>query len=381
MISRNETAIPDLVTDIRTNQLSQDLTDDELKLISTFSEEISVQAGQVVLEAGQMQHAFYLIKTGTLDVVENGSKLISPKSQRVAGDFVGVLETTDTPLDTIIAIEPSILIKINVNKLFARNRYQSLQIKLLKKLVKQLNGDQELTKFQTKRYHFLGTLTIYLLCVLSLYTLSLGALKGIVLNSGVSTYVDIVLIGCFAYVMYLLMKKSKLSFETFGVSFKNWQKHVKESIMLTMPILLFFFVLKLALINLIPAFDDIPLFNPGAVLEGVGFSYSVFIGMVSIYILFSIVQEFIARAGLQSTLVEFLPNTKRKLWISIIVSNLLFAMAHSHIGTLFALVTFVPGLYWGWLFARQRSLVGVCVSHMLIGVWVIFILGFTQFIQ
>ena len=278
MISRNETAIPDLVTDIRTNQLSQDLTDDELKLISTFSEEISVQAGQVLLEAGQMQHAFYLIKTGTLDVVENDSKLISPKSQRVAGDFVGVLETTDTPLDTIIAIEPSILIKINVNKLFARNRYQSLQIKLLKKLVKQLNGDQEVTKFQTKRYHFLGTLTIYLLCVLSLYTLSLGALKGIVLNSGVSTYVDIVLIGCFAYVMYLLMKKSKLSFETFGVSFKNWQKHVKESIMLTMPILLFFFVLKLALINLIPAFDDIPLFNPGAVLKGVGFSYSVFIG-------------------------------------------------------------------------------------------------------
>ncbi|WP_404802349.1 CPBP family glutamic-type intramembrane protease [Bacillus shivajii] len=59
----------------------------------------------------------------------------------------------------------------------------------------------------------------------------------------------------------------------------------------------------------------------------------------------------------------------------------MFAMAHAHIGTLFALTAFIPGLFWGWMYTRQKSIIGVSISHMLIGIWVLFILGFTQFIQ
>jgi membrane protease YdiL (CAAX protease family) len=36
---------------------------------------------------------------------------------------------------------------------------------------------------------------------------------------------------------------------------------------------------------------------------------------------------------------------------------------------------FVPGLFWGWMFAKQRSLVGVTVSHIAVGLWAIFALG------
>jgi membrane protease YdiL (CAAX protease family) len=34
-----------------------------------------------------------------------------------------------------------------------------------------------------------------------------------------------------------------------------------------------------------------------------------------------------------------------------------------------ALTAFVAGLFWGWLYARQRSLVGVSISHVLLGFW------------
>jgi CRP/FNR family cyclic AMP-dependent transcriptional regulator len=32
-------------------------------------------------------------------------------------------------------------------------------------------------------------------------------------------------------------------------------------------------------------------------------------------------------------------------------------------------VAFFTGLFWGWLYARQRGLVGVSVSHVLLGMW------------
>ena len=369
-----------LVTDIRSNELSHELSDDEIKLITMFSEEIHVEEGQYMIKEGQTNQAFYLVKTGSLHVVLEEAMSKHPITIREAGDFVGALKSTDTSIHSVIAREPSTLVMINVDKIFSTKRYQPLQIKLLNKLVKQLTTDVNRNRKQIKNYYALGSLTICLLCILSIYTLSLGALQGIVSEFGVSTYVDIALIICIAWIMYKLMKRSPYSFKTFGVTLDNWKGNLKEATILTAPILLFFLLIKWGLITFIPAFTEIPLFNPSAVLSDVGFTYQMFFLLVVVYIVFSVVQEFIARAGLQTALYEYLPDSKHKLAIAIVLSNLLFAMAHSHIGTLFALVAFVPGIYWGWLFARQRSLIGVCFSHMLIGIWVLFILGFTEFI-
>ena len=54
------------------------------------------------------------------------------------------------------------------------------------------------------------------------------------------------------------------------------------------------------------------------------------------------------------------------------LSSLLFATTHLHLSTAFAVVTLVPSIFRGLLYARQRTLVGVCVSHVVIGLWVIF---------
>ena len=51
-------------------------------------------------------------------------------------------------------------------------------------------------------------------------------------------------------------------------------------------------------------------------------------------------------------------------------------VAHTYISLEFAIATFIPGISWGWLFQKQRSLVGVSVSHALIGLWIVFILNF-----
>ena len=46
------------------------------------------------------------------------------------------------------------------------------------------------------------------------------------------------------------------------------------------------------------------------------------------------------------------------------------------LGYLFGLGQFVPGLFWGWLYQRERSFISLAVSHALLGVWGLFVLGF-----
>jgi membrane protease YdiL (CAAX protease family) len=50
-------------------------------------------------------------------------------------------------------------------------------------------------------------------------------------------------------------------------------------------------------------------------------------------------------------------------------------MTHLHMSFLFATLAFLPGLFWGWLFSRRRNLVGVTLSHAVVGGYVFFILG------
>jgi membrane protease YdiL (CAAX protease family) len=61
---------------------------------------------------------------------------------------------------------------------------------------------------------------------------------------------------------------------------------------------------------------------------------------------------------------------------AILLSNLLFSATHLHISLTLALLVFPMGVFWGWIFARQGSLVGSSVSHAIIGVFGLFVVGF-----
>ena len=53
----------------------------------------------------------------------------------------------------------------------------------------------------------------------------------------------------------------------------------------------------------------------------------------------------------------------------------MFCATHLHMSSTFALLVVVPSVFWGILFARQGSLIGVSISHVLIGLWTLFVLG------
>ena len=74
---------------------------------------------------------------------------------------------------------------------------------------------------------------------------------------------------------------------------------------------------------------------------------------------------------------SFRGNDKIQTWInSNLVSNALFSATNVHMMSgLLGVIVFIPGLFWGWLYARQGNLIGVSISHLFVGWTALFFLN------
>jgi membrane protease YdiL (CAAX protease family) len=144
----------------------------------------------------------------------------------------------------------------------------------------------------------------------------------------------------------------------------------------TIPVLAVIAALKFAWLRWMTASQGQLMFNPADLFPRRPFDLLVYLSAMGTYSAFVPLQELVARAGLQGTLQHFAPTPPNTVnWKAILISNLLFSAAHAFIGFWFCVAAFVPGIFWGWMFAKQRSLIGVTVSHIMVGVWALFVLG------
>lgn len=130
-------------------------------------------------------------------------------------------------------------------------------------------------------------------------------------------------------------------------------------------------------INSDPSLPDQPLFaflvlDDGSRPEGPGL-YAVAVGIYLFSVLF---QEFATRCAIQAPLEQFLTGVARSPgWVANLTSTLLFAVLHAHLNPAVSLLVIIQSLLWGWLFMRLGSVVTPILSHTIIGVYALFILG------
>jgi CRP-like cAMP-binding protein len=183
------------------------------------------------------------------------------------------------------------------------------------------------------------------------------------------------ILGGFALILQSF-RRSPFPLESYGLTFRDAGPIARQALLWTVPLLGVALVVKLALVRWAPSMADRPLFDPAALFAGRPFDLGFYLLAMLLYAVHTPLQETVTRAGFQGTLQHLLPAPPGRVnWRAIVISNLLFAAAHCYIGFWFSVLAFVPGLFWGWLFDRQRSLVGVVVSHLALGLWAIFALG------
>lgn len=214
----------------------------------------------------------------------------------------------------------------------------------------------------------LGRFTLLLMLAYTLYTWVLGTAIQVKQSLGRSEFVTVPAIVLCCVILFVFVRVSRYPPRFFGLSTENAGRHARDALLFTLPLMLGAVVLKLALVSWVPAMHGLPLFQmfapttPG--LPASGFDPL----LAAAYVVFAPFQELIYRGGVQGPLSHFLTGRWRNV-LAIVGANVIFSAAHLYVSPGLAVMAFVAGLFWGWLYARQGSLVGVSLSHVLLGFW------------
>ncbi|MBI4725082.1 MAG: cyclic nucleotide-binding domain-containing protein, partial [Rhodomicrobium sp.] len=223
-----------------------------------------------------------------------------------------------------------------------------------------------------------GHLVMTTLCLLSLYILTLSFLPDFKSLAHANFALSPLIILLFALTFIPVIATSGFPGRFFGLQLDNWRPALALSLRASAVFLLALLAVKWVLISTSPSFAGVSLIgNADIQVSGKAVSSRSWYWLaLALYLLLTPMQEFVARSGIQAPLYAFLHGSEAKrCWSSILASNLVFSAAHAHISLGFAIAAFLPGLLWGWLFAKTNSLLATTVSHVLVGGAALFLLG------
>lgn len=214
----------------------------------------------------------------------------------------------------------------------------------------------------------MGRFTLLLMMAYTLYTWVLGTAVQVKQTFGHSEFITVPAIFVCCAILFVFVRVSGYPARFFGLTTENAGRHIGEAVLFTLPLLAITVLLKLALITWVPAMHGLPVFQmfspPPPGLPASGFNP----WLAAAYVFFAPFQELIYRGGLQGPLSHFLTGRWHNA-LAIVGANVIFSAAHLYVSPGLAVMAFLAGLFWGWLYARQRGLVGVSVSHILLGFW------------
>jgi len=261
-----------------------------------------------------------------------------------------------------------------------------LSLHLATKLRNTLSQQVEALRHEAELAGYRNAIALVLvaaLSMLSVYTLALGAIAGLDLPSEARLAITPLVILMFAAAFFSVIRLSRFPFAFFGLRLDNWQPALNFAMWTSLAFVIVLAGVKWMLISLVPHVHHMPVFAPAYIsLDGQQqVSWLAYGVIVAIYALFVPAQEFVARCGIQAPLYAFLGGSEiLRQSCAILVSNFAFAAAHAHTNPTFAIASFIPGIFWGWLFARTHSLLAVSVSHVIIGGSGIFLFGVEDFL-
>jgi CRP-like cAMP-binding protein/membrane protease YdiL (CAAX protease family) len=375
---------------LREVALFRDLPEEFIRELAGCGNEVKLGAGARFITEAAEPDFFYLILEGIVSVSKRGDdgidhELVRIEAPAVVGEFA--LFDQKPRSSSVATITPARLVAFDMidirrrkglyaailehNARHSSNLLRGSNVGLVKALQERLA--------EAHKRAALGVLFVYLVTGLAFYTIGLHMLHTLEgwVPGGVRT-VTISILFLFGAVTLLAMRRTGLPWAFYGLTFDGWRRSLFEGVVYSIPLVLILVAYKGAMITFNPHFEGVKLIDPWHPFLGADGQVNwwlYFIGMAA-YSATVPLQELICRGGLQSALQNLLVGPRwRNVLVAVVTSNLIFATAHSHLNLKFVASVFFPGLYWGWLYSRHRSILGVTVSHIIGGVWVLYIMG------
>ncbi|MFH1982602.1 MAG: cyclic nucleotide-binding domain-containing protein [Pseudomonadota bacterium] len=374
-------------------RLFKTLSPPQIDQVIRILEPVSVAAGDYLINEGDTAECFYIIESGRFEVIKKESDADAWHRLAVLGpnDTIGEVALLDRERRSasVRALDDAHLFRITIACLeqlstTERPAEAAVKITLAGEIAKRLRHTNEITVRtlhdqleEAKARVAMGVIVSYLLVGTCCYVLALRLVTALNQSAAATTTVSVLVLAFFALLTLMAIRRSGFPFSMYGITLDGWQRATRESIIFTLPVLGAIVLGKVLLINLHPDMVGEPCF---ALNQSLHLSPLEILLDVIAYALFTPIQEFIARGGVQSAFQQFLVGPHRTV-AAIVLANLMFSITHIHLSTSIALLVFVPGLFWGWLYSRHKTLLGVCISHFMVGTFAFYVVGFQNLLR
>ncbi len=369
------------------------LDDAQRRYLRGVLRENAYESDASIITEGVMDPYVHIVRSGRAAILKNtASEQTQLLAHIEAGELVGEMKMAENrPASaSVVAIGHVDVWTLNVDELTQseigrgiRTQIMLSLVELLSSRLRQLGGTaasamkNELD--QTRARVTAGTFAMSMLGLMAIYSIGTSILTRLdpSVRPSLNTTVAVGIVLLCLPILWMI-RKSPYPLRSYGLTLARWPRVSVEALVYSLPILVVATLLKLLAMKTMPALRDTPLID----IRGVyafgrhEFDLWLYIVLVVIYIVTTPAQEFFARSGLQASLGMLVPSDAKTNWTAIVGANLFFSSAHAYLSLEFAIATFIPGIFWGWLFQKQRSIVGVSVSHAVIGLWIFFVLNF-----
>lgn len=363
------------------NILFKDLTRQQLSFIEPYVYEATYAKGELVMKEGDPGDFLFMISEGAV-IVSKGELILSTIEP---GNLVGLMSLVDeSPRSATVTAGGEgasgfIIDKLGWEKILISEKASVDSIILTNFLKYQLGATRNTNELglqetrarleeEHKRVisaHFFAQMVLGLI----IFTFCLGFLSEWA-GKTESTYVSFVLLGLYAAWSYYYVRHCGLPRESFGMTMTNFNPALKIGAKLTLGFLVVVIALKWTMITF---FED----RFGNTLIEWPYQGNTAQTSILIMVMYSIhaaFQEFIARGCIQGGLMQFITG-KGAVWKSVVLATLMFSSFHLMMDLKYAFISIIPGLMWGYMFYRQKNILVVALSHIVIGVVAIFLLN------
>lgn len=368
--------------DWRRNRLFDGFESELLDCLEPFLSKEHYPEGAAIIREGDGSERLFLVCDGIVAIHKGEERLRI--GEVVAGDYFGEmgLFTGDPRTSSASAHEDVHILSLSRS---AMDRFrEETGVDLLKACLKnhaevlgdRLQGANEKAVASMRRqmdeYRIrssFGSLFANLVFMLFFYISALDLLRRFA-DAGISTTMTTsVMILFMALLSAWIIRNSGFPLHTFGLTMARWRWVLGDALVWTLVFCAVATIAKWVAVTTVDAYGELSVIDLWVSPRGLWATLMV----CALYVVLSPVQEFIARGMLQGSLQKLLAGRNVTLK-AVILSNAVFSISHQHLGVGYALIVFLPGLFWGWMYHRQGSLLGVSLSHIIIGIWVTVVL-------
>ena len=356
------------------------MNDEQLSTIAPLINEKEYAPQEVIMNEGDEGTFMFMIQEGSVSILKKELKL----SEHGSGDLVGLMSLLDnTPRSaTVIAGDEGasgyIITSDGIQQILGREQDSIVTTMLHNYIIYQqsamrntnaLGLREARAKLEQEQKRVLSAkFFVQMVFGLLVFTFLLGFLNEKAQQTE-TTYVSFAILTVYAIWSFIYVRISGLPLKSFGLTFENFKPALKQTLFATFGFLVILFIVKWVMITWFP--DEygtklIEWYNSGTLMAT--------LSIVLLYSVHAIMQEFIARGCIQGGLHQFVTG-RGSAWMSIFLATLMFSSFHLMIDMKLAILTMVPGIFWGYLFYREKNVFAVGISHILIGVIAFFVLN------